>query len=57
MYLKEIGWTEWTGFIWIGKGTGEHDNEPPGPIKGGEYLDQLNVVTTSQLPCCMELVI
>jgi hypothetical protein len=33
----------WTGFIWlkIGPvvGSFEHDNEPSGSIKGGEFLD------------------
>jgi hypothetical protein len=34
----------WTGFIWLrigtsGEGSCEHDNEPSGSIKGGEFLD------------------
>jgi hypothetical protein len=33
----------WTGFIWLRIGTSgrscEHDNEPSGSIKGGEFVD------------------
>jgi hypothetical protein len=42
MDLRKIGWV-WTGFIWPRIGTiggcCEHDNEPSGSIKGGEFID------------------
>jgi hypothetical protein len=39
MDLADIEWKVWTACIWLRKGTSEHDNEPSGSIKSGEFLD------------------
>jgi hypothetical protein len=50
----------WILFFWLRIGTDselcEHDNEPLGSIKCGEFLDQLSVLLASQERLCMELV-
>ena len=42
MNLKETGWDEWTGLIWLRKGTGGGScncgNEPSGSIICGQFL-------------------
>jgi hypothetical protein len=39
MDLNEIGCEEWSGFIWLMRGTNEHSNELYGSIKGREFLE------------------
>jgi hypothetical protein len=50
MELEVVGW-----IIWL-PGSCEHNNEPPGSIKGREFLGQLSVLSVSQGLCFMELV-
>jgi hypothetical protein len=38
MDIREISGKVWTGFIWLRIGTTENGNEPPGSIKGEEFL-------------------
>jgi len=37
-------------------GSCEHDNEPSGSIKGGEFLDQLIDYAQLREPCAMDIV-
>jgi len=45
MYVQRVEWNTWIGFIWLSIETNcgccENGNEHSGPIKCGEFLNQL----------------
>jgi hypothetical protein len=56
MNRREIDLGVLIRFIWLGigmmAGSFEHDNEPSGSIKDGEFIDLLSVLSASQEGLC-----